>query len=167
MIPSDCPAVIDKIPKEISKTLKTCAIDAQEFLYDIGAKEPYVTIFLLDCCRKYVLRNEYLDTNIRTRGEERNDVNRDGLAAMHNAGSIIAFACAPGAAVDDNSHLFAQHLVKHITTPKKRIFSILTDVTKGVVDESKSNQMPFVTFQLLTDEIYLYEQIPGKNVTDK
>ena len=66
---------------------------------------------------------------------------------MHKAGSLIAFACAPGTISIDGrgqrNGLFTKHLLQHITTPNEDIQMILRHVTKGVVEESKSKQIPF------------------------
>lgn len=158
MIPTDCPAVSDKTSEDISKILRTKAIDAQDFLDKLSDRGPYIILFLLDCCRDH----PRVKPDLATRGDGQSNTTPGGLAAMHKAGSLIAFACAPGAVVDDNSHLFAKHLVKHITTPKKDIINILIDVTRGVMDESNAKQMPFVNFQLI-ENVYLCEHRKGKS----
>ena len=103
-----------------------------------------------------------------TREESEEDNQPQGLKSMSaRAGSLIAFACAPGATADDGKKgetngLFTKHLLKHIITPNEDIRMILTDVTDGVMEESKSNQIPHVTFTLRHKNICLYEQSPGK-----
>ncbi|CAF4974478.1 unnamed protein product, partial [Rotaria sp. Silwood1] len=151
LIPADTPTLN-------GADLNKCAINAQDILNNLSDRKPYVTIFLLDCCRNYHLRNHELDA----RNTDANDPKSIGLKAMHNAGSLIAFACAPGTiAIDgreEKNGLFTKHLLKHIFTPNEDIQMILRDVTKGVTQESKSKQIPFVSASLSEREIYLCYQ---------
>ena len=103
-----------------------------------------MTIFLLDYCRTYHLPT--LDANPRA-----NDPS--GLTAMvANVGSLIAFACAPGTIEDDTkgqgNYLFTKYLLKYIPTPNEDIRLILVDVTNGVMEESNSGQIPFLSVSL-------------------
>ncbi|CAF5126250.1 unnamed protein product [Rotaria sp. Silwood1] len=151
LIPADTPTLN-------GADLNKCAINAQDILNNLSDCKPYVTIFLLDCCRNYHLRNRELDA----RDADANDPKSIGLKAMHKAGSLIAFACAPGTiAIDgreEKNGLFTKHLLKHIFTPNEDIQMILRDVTKGVKQESKSKQIPFVSASLSEREIYLCYQ---------
>lgn len=104
-----------------------------------------------------------------TRGDDQSKSSPGGLAAMHKAGSVIAFACAPGAVADDrkddDNSLFAKHLAKYITTPNEDILSILIDVTREVMKDSDSKQTPFVNFQLTHKKVYLCQQSQGNDRT--
>ncbi|CAM4830209.1 unnamed protein product [Rotaria magnacalcarata] len=93
---------------------------------------------------------------------------------MHKADSLVAFSCAPGALVDDRSEeqnsLFMKHLLKHLPTPNEDIVNILGNVTRGVMQDSNSKQIPFINVQLRHKNIYLCEQADGfstANVVDK
>ena len=134
------------------------AINAQDILNSLSDRQPYVTIFLLDCCRNYHL----CDPNIDKRGSDGSDPKSVGLKAMHKAGSLIAFACAPGTIAIENkgerNGLFTKHLLKHITTANEDIDVILRGVIKGVKEESKSKQSPFVSASLSEKDIYLCSQ---------
>jgi hypothetical protein len=144
--------------------LKKHAINAQDLLNAITDRNPFITIFLLDCCRTYHLRN----TDLKTRSELEEDNHQQGLRSMSaKAGSLIAFACAPGAtAVDgkkgETNGLFTKYLLKHIATPNEDIRMVLSDVTDGVMEESKSDQVPHVTSIIRHKHICLCEQAPGK-----
>ncbi|CAF1470308.1 unnamed protein product [Rotaria sordida] len=150
------------IPDEHSVNLNRSAINAQDILNDLGDRNPFVIIFLLDCCRKYHLRNPTLD--------ERNPNSSDSESAdfkpMHKAGSLIAFACAPGTVAIEGkgqrNGLFTKHLLQHITIPNEDIQLILRDVRRKVVEESKSRQIPFLSDGLLQRNIYLCDQPRGK-----
>ena len=69
------------------------------------------------------------------------------LKAMHRAGSLITFHCAPGTIAIDGKRqrngLFVKHLLKHIMVLTEDIRMILKDTTKGMETESDSRQMPF------------------------
>ncbi len=143
--------------------LKVHAVNAQDFLNAITIRNPFVTIFLLDCCRTYHLRNK----DLRTRDESEGDNQPQGLKAMSAAGSLIAFSCAPGTKADDGKEgetngLFTKYLLKHIRTPNEDILRVLTDVNNGVVEESQSIQIPQFTSMLRHKNICLCEQAPGK-----
>ncbi|CAF1596056.1 unnamed protein product [Rotaria sp. Silwood1] len=148
LIPSDTPTLS-------GADLNTSAINAQDILNNLSNRKPYVTIFLLDCCRKYHLRNPTVDA----RGTDLNNQKAVGLKAMHKAGSLIAFACAPGTiAIEGQGQrngLFTKHLLENIKKKKEDIQMILRDVTKGVINESNSKQMPFVSASLSERDIYL------------
>ncbi|CAF3753952.1 unnamed protein product [Rotaria sp. Silwood1] len=138
--------------------LNKSAINAQNILDTLSDRNPYVTIFLLDCCRKYHLRNP----QVNARDPGASEPKSIGLKAMHKAGTLIAFACAPGTiAIEgkgERNGLFTKHLLKNIKTANEDIQMILRDVTNGVIQESESKQIPFVTAALLKRDIYLYSQ---------
>ncbi|CAF1389549.1 unnamed protein product [Rotaria sordida] len=150
------------IPKDTPKLngadLSKSAINAQDVLNSLSDRKPYVIIFLLDCCRKYHLRNP--DINARSR--DGSDGKSAGLKAMYKAGSLVAFACAPGTIAiekkEEKHGLFTKHLLKHITKANEDVQLILRDVAKGVAEESKSRQIPFVNAALLERDIYLCDQ---------
>ncbi|CAF4139710.1 unnamed protein product, partial [Rotaria sordida] len=151
LIPKDTPTLN-------GAALNKNAISAQDILNTLSDHNPYVTIFLLDCCRKYHLHNPEVDA----RDPDASGSKLVGLKAMHKAGSLIAFACAPGTiAIEGKGQkngLFTKHLLKHITTANEDIQMILRDVAKGVTQESKSKQIPFVSASLLERDIYLCSQ---------
>ncbi|CAF3719483.1 unnamed protein product [Rotaria sp. Silwood1] len=150
------------IPKDIPTlngvALNKSAINAQDILDTLSNRNPYVTIFLLDCCRVYHLRNPEVDA----RGTDASNPKSAGLKAMYKASSLIAFACAPGTiAIDgrgEENGLFTKHLLKHIKTPNEDIQMMLRDVTHGVIEESKSKQIPFLSASLAKKNIYLCGQ---------
>lgn len=143
-------------PKLAEADFNNSAIIAQNILNDLSDRKPYVIVFLLDCCRTYHLR----DSRVEARGSGGSDPRIKGLTAMHKAGSLIAFACAPGAIADEGKSqkhgLFTKYLLQHITK-NKSIFNILCDVIKGVTEESNFQQVPFFNASL-TEKIYLCEQ---------
>ncbi|CAF4138442.1 unnamed protein product [Adineta steineri] len=156
--------IIEKV-KLSGADLKQRAINVQNLLNDINDQDPFVTMFFLDCCRTYHLRDSKPQQN--SRGEQIN--HSQGLRPMPaKVGSLIAFACAPGTVADDGeaeetNGLFTKHLLKHITTPNEDIRMILADVTDGVIEESKSQQIPHVTSILRRKNICLYNHISGRS----
>ena len=81
-----------------------------------------------------------------------------------NVGTLIAFACAPGTIAVDASEqkngLFTKYLLKHIPTPNEDIRLVLADVTNGVMEESNSDQIPFLSASLRQKNIFLCEHLP-------
>ena len=90
---------------------------------------------------------------------------------MHKAGSLIAFACAPGTVAIDGkgqrNGLFTKHLLKYITIPNEDIRMILSDVTKGVTQESESKQIPFQSVSLEERNIYLCQKQSSRSKPGK
>ncbi|CAF3988907.1 unnamed protein product [Rotaria sordida] len=150
--------ILTDTPNLDGAALNKSAINAQNILDALSDRNPYVTIFLLDCCRKYHLRNP----QVNARDPDASDPKSIGLKAMCKAGSLIAFACAPGTiAIEgkgDRNGLFTKHLLKYIKTANEDIQLVLRDVARGVTEESKSKQIPFVSASLLEKHIYLCSQ---------
>jgi hypothetical protein len=76
------------------------------------------------------------------------------------AGSVIAFACAPGTvakdkAINGRNGVFTYHLLQHITKPGENILLMMADVTNGVANETKETQIPYVTSVLRRRDVYL------------
>ncbi|CAF4207359.1 unnamed protein product, partial [Rotaria sordida] len=150
--------ILTDTPNLDGAALNEKAINAQNILDTLSDHNPYVTIFLLDCCRKYYLRNP----QVNARDPGASDPKSIGLKAMQKAGSLIAFACAPGTiAIEGKGQrngLFTKHLLNHIRTENEDIQMILRDVAREVKQESKSKQIPFVSGSLLERDIYLCSQ---------
>ncbi|CAF4961925.1 unnamed protein product, partial [Rotaria socialis] len=51
-----------------------------------------------------------------------------------------------------------KHLLKHLPTPNEDIVNTLRNVTRGVMQDSNSKQIPFMSVQLCHNNIYMYEQ---------
>ena len=139
------------------------AINAQDVLDRIRSKKPLATIFILDCCRKYHLRNKDLDR--RKRGEAVDQPR--GLKAMTTGDeSLILFACAAGATAvelaNDRNGKFTKHLLRHIHSPNKSIYNMLPNVMKGVKEESKAQQIPYLYSSLTNTDLCLCETSSGK-----
>ncbi len=138
--------------------IKRRAINAQDVLNTITNRNPYVCIFLLDCCRTYHLRNQEL---LRGSNSEAR-----GLRPMYGtAGSLIAFACAPGTTASDGAGrngLFTKYLLKNITRPNEEIQDLLIDVTNGVAQESHQKQIPWQHSSLMHRNIFLSHRGGGE-----
>ncbi|CAM2725287.1 unnamed protein product [Rotaria socialis] len=147
LLPKDFPGMDAVRPLETPALLKRNAINAQDILNNLGDRNPYFIIFLLDCDSQYLNANKAQSVE---------------LTAMHNVDSLIAFACASDTLVDDKSEqqnsLFMKHLLKHLATTSVDIENVLRDVTNGVMEDSNSKQIPYVCIPLKHKNIYLCEQ---------
>ncbi|CAF4031033.1 unnamed protein product, partial [Adineta steineri] len=136
-----------------STDLRYRAVNAQRALQLMFDKDPFVIVYLLDCCRTY-----WLPSLARSRAME---ISSRGMAPMSaTGGSLIAFACAPGTtAVDVSSNgrngLFTYHLLQHITKPGENITMLMIDVTQAVATETNSKQIPYTTSSLRRRDVYL------------
>jgi uncharacterized caspase-like protein len=143
---------------KVASDLKYRATNVQMFLDYLSYENPYVIVFLLDCCRNYPLRG-------RPRGPS-----IDGLAKMSGgAGLVIGFACAPGKTAGDASSngqngIFTKHILQHITKPGEDILKLIVDVTNGVLTETNEKQEPYFTGSLRKHNIWF---VPPTNSTSK
>ncbi len=114
----------------------------------------HLNVLLLDACRSAPSRME--------RGAR---CARSGLAEMRApAGSVIAFACAPGKTAQDGSGrngIFTSHLLRHITRPGVDVDIILRAVSAGVADETRKEQDPYHNHNLKTNNVCLIPALPG------
>ena len=134
--------------------IETTSIDAQNTLERFASKTSYITIFILDCGRPYVLPSQR-----RARGLLNTGL---GLHPMvPPGGTLLQFACAPGTlAIDGDTRerngLYTKHLLRHIATPNKDLEKMLNLVSAGVYMESQGNQIPHrVSTIMIGDPIYL------------
>lgn len=130
-----------------------------------------MTIFLLDCCREYYLRDSNLQKlRAHTRSTNLGTSQVSGLREMYSrtGSSIIAFACEPGAIASEieegRNGLFTKHLLRHIETANEDIRMILADVTDGVIEESQNKQRPYCHSVLRHKRIYLCDQVSGNDL---
>jgi uncharacterized caspase-like protein len=129
------------------------AINAQRFLDLMSDKDPFVIVYLLDCCRTDELPKMTKSKSLHSPST--------GLAAMSaKAGTLIAFACAPGTVAADRAKngrngMFTYHLLQNITRPGEEILMLLTDVADGVVNDTNGRQMPYTTSALRQRGIHL------------
>ncbi|CAF1253088.1 unnamed protein product [Rotaria sordida] len=147
------------------ENLKRYMIHVQSFMEDFSNRLPFVTICLLDCCRVYYFRNPNIEKMI-TRNPFANTDKINDFKRVSNVGSVFGFACAAGAEAYDNQKegngLFTKHLLNHITKPNIDILMVLRAVTVAVTEESKSQQIPYCTFSLSTNDIHI-EEIPAES----
>ena len=141
--------------------LKEGAVNAQDILNKFYDQQPFAIIFLLDCCRTYHLRHPDLAGRAWNQGNSA----ASGIKPMFHAGSLIAFACAPGTIASDGkgrrNGLFTEHLLKHLPTRDKDIRLVLSTVTNGVMGEVDPPQIPYYTASLRHENICLCDGSPG------
>jgi uncharacterized caspase-like protein len=124
--------------------LKYRATYAQRFLEKISARNPSSIICLLDCFRDYWLPTD-----------------RRGLAHMKAlADSVIFFASAPGTVAKDQvmnkrNGVFTHHLLRHIAKSSENVLSMMTDVIKGIANETHGTQMPYISSGLQEKQVHL------------
>lgn len=126
--------------------LRASALNAQQVLRGMQAKQTELNVMFLDCCRVF-------------RGMTK--AGGGGLAAMapdtpsSDTQTVIGFATSPGSVAYDGDRansLYTKHLLRHIATPGLEIDLMLRKVAGGVQDEAKSNvevQIPYVSHTLV------------------
>jgi tetratricopeptide (TPR) repeat protein len=120
-------------------------------------------ILILDACR-----NNPMAPKVASAGPVRGIEGGSGLAApatlgagaTHGAGTLIAFATAPGQVALDGEGAnspFSAALTRHIGTPGLEVQQMLTRVRAEVVAATKGKQVPWSNSSLL-GEVYLAEK---------
>lgn len=124
---------------------------------------PYATVFLLDCCRSYIQKEESQKRSIPSSNE---------LTATYTsekkewAGYLIVFACGPnqetpGSSLDRVHSLFTSHLLKYIDVPGLDIGNMMIQVCAGVTEDT--NRKIFVHQEIvLRAKIYFNGAENGK-----
>ncbi|CAF1613201.1 unnamed protein product [Rotaria magnacalcarata] len=153
--------LIPKDDNNVGADLRRRALSVHSILEKCSESDPFATIFLLDCCRTYPV--DQMNEKYRSGVEQ--SPNMVGLKEMSYAGSLIAFACAPGAVANEcpgeRNGLFTKHILQHISKPDQDIRKILADVTNGVAQESNFRQRPYLSVSLTHTHVCLYENATG------
>jgi len=127
---------------ESESDVKYEAIDAGRVLGKMEDAENQINIVILDACR-----NNPFSRNFRT--SER------GLARMDApAGSIIAYATAPGEVAADGPErngVFTKYLIKHMIEPDLPIERVLKRVRIDVARQTNGRQIPWESSSLMGD----------------
>ena len=134
-----------------SEDMQRYAINAQSIVDDMAKANPHIVVFLLDCCRYYLMPNNDRAQNQQVRGLHQMKVPRQ---------TLIAFACAADEVVPDRNEvlqngLFTTCLIKHITTPGVHIETILLRVSKDIETETNSEQRPFRATSIISEDVCL------------
>ncbi|CAF5030093.1 unnamed protein product, partial [Rotaria sp. Silwood1] len=137
----------------IQNNVNDRALNAQQLIQSIARTDPYMIIFILDCCRNY--SNTTYPYN-SSRGF------RCGLAAMQipktrstntnpasSVKTVIAFSCAENEEAGDESRhgpygTYTYHLIPHILRKDTDVVKILEDVAEAVKRDTNSGQKPYV-----------------------
>ena len=128
---------------ESSADLPRYALDAHNLLAELEARGARFNALVLDCCR-----DDPLPAEGRSLGG-------GGLASMDPKGSLVAFACAPGARaaeLPNRPHgVFTDHLLRHIDTPGLDINTLFIRVGNAVEQATRHLspvQRPYVNHSL-------------------
>jgi len=137
---------VEEVEKDIF--LKMSALSAQHVLERLETRGCHLNLVLLDACRSKPSR-----------------MVRSGRCALMGlsemkapAGSVLAFACAPGKTAGDGggrNGVFTAHLLKHIKTPGVDVDRMLRAVARGVHDNTRGAQDPYHNHNLRQDSVCL------------
>jgi tetratricopeptide (TPR) repeat protein len=127
-------------------------------------------IVILDACRDNPLAQQKAAKAETQPGSSRSVIVRSGLAApsglgagaMAGAGTLIAFATAPGRLAldgDGTNSPFSTALIRHISTPGLEVQQMLTRVRADVVATTRSEQVPWSDSSLI-GEVFLVGSKP-------
>ena len=125
--------------------LKRKSVNASELVERLTRQPQSANLLIIDACRNDPAKTATLlgdGRQLRTRGGPA------GLARMPApAGSLIAYATAPGKVADDSAtgahSLYTKHLLAHLETPGLTLEQLFKRVRLGVLEESQSKQQPW------------------------
>ena len=136
--------------------LKMSALSAGHVLERLESRGAHLNLLLLDACRN---KPSPMARSARCAAT--------GFSEMKApAGSVIAFACAPGKTAGDGSGrngVFTAHLLKHIKTPGVDVDRMLRAVAHGVHEETRGAQDPYHNHNLREQTVCLF----GTSVSKK
>ena len=143
------------VPKADSD-LPRYALDAHNLLADMEARGTLFNALVLDCCR-----DNPLPDGTRSLGSSGGPFN--GLASMDPRGSLVAFACAPGAKsieLPREPHgIYTHHLLKHLETPGLEINALFIRIGNAVEQATQhlpQPQRPYVNHCLRCETASLF-----------
>ena len=133
--------------------LKRCALSASDVLEAMAKHEAYLNLILLDACRNQPSRMMRSARNAPA-----------GFSEMKApAGSVLAFACAPGKTAADGTGrngVFTSNLLRHLTKPGLDVDKMLRAVAKGVFEDTRKQQDPFHNHNLREETVCLVDAAP-------
>jgi uncharacterized caspase-like protein len=129
---------------------KRAAYSAEQLLERVNARNPLLTILILDACRSNPFRP---DRSLK-----------QGLAAMEvGRGTYIAFATSPGSTASDNPNgqngLFTTQLLTALQQPGLELDQVFGWVRKQVFTVSKGAQLPWTSSSVIGD-FYFDPNVP-------
>jgi uncharacterized caspase-like protein len=138
LVPVDVDAADDE-------ALARKSLDAHQLVQRLARAPQAVNVVVMDACRNNPATSLALAADgrrLRTRSQP------PGLARMPApAGSLIAYAAAPGQVADDRAggahSLYTKHLLAQIGTPGLTLERLFKRVRLAVLEESQSQQQPW------------------------
>jgi uncharacterized caspase-like protein len=129
------------------------SVDAAELVQRLARQPKAVNVLVMDACRNNPASQVALAADgrrLRTRAGPA------GMARMAApAGSLIAYATAPGQVADDRAggthSLYTKHLLAHMATPGITLEQLFKRVRLGVLQESGAQQQPWEENSLTVD----------------
>ena len=141
---------------ESNSDLPRYALDAHNLLAEMEARGTLFNALVLDCCR-----DNPLPDGTRSLGSSGGPFN--GLASMDPRGSLVAFACAPGAKsieLPREPHgIYTHHLLKHLETPGLEINALFIRIGNAVEQATQhlpQPQRPYVNHCLRCETASLF-----------
>lgn len=137
--------------------VSSSAVDIQQVLDKMNAAKNRLNVIILDACRNnpFATASRSLQVKPKFRGI--------GLSQMSApAGSIIAFATAPGSVASDGEKgngLYTQYLLTNIEQPGLRIEEVFKRVRLGVRLDSNGEQIPWESTSLEGD--FFFKPVDG------
>jgi uncharacterized caspase-like protein len=139
---------------DLDEDLQRKSVDLSEVTERLARQPKAVNVVIVDACRNNPASNVALDADgrrLKARGAQ-----TAGLAPMRApAGTLIAYATAPGQVADDRAggknSLYTKHLLTHLPQPGITLEQLFKRVRIGVLEESQMKQQPWDESNLTVD----------------
>jgi hypothetical protein len=143
------------IPVDVSlenegEVISKC-IDTGDFITKMDLMDVETSVIILDACRSTPFKNLVTKTSDSTNGLTGTDA---------PAGTIVAFATAPGKTASDGiglNGLYTQEILNHIYKPGLKVEDLFKRVRISVMNKSLNRQIPWETSSLVKD-FYFYQE---------
>ncbi|GAB3336675.1 hypothetical protein GCM10027429_20250 [Marivirga atlantica] len=130
---------------EANKEIETNCFDTGRLLANMSLMELNTSVMILDACRNNPFKNI---------GHEVSDINSGLTGTDAPAGSLVAFATAPGKTASDGNDkngLYTQEILNTIYKQDLKVEELFKRVRVSVMSKSKNRQIPWETSSLIND----------------
>jgi uncharacterized caspase-like protein len=149
----------NKCLSDDSEMYRHHSIRVQLILESMIKRQPCAVIFLLDCCRDYLIENQALSSIPLAKTVQENATVTNIALMKGVAGSMIAYACGPNESTLEDSKngrnsMFTYHLLKHIAEPNLKVDEIMCRVCNGMFEDTNGKSCSHRLSSLRTPNVY-------------
>ena len=138
----------NKCLSDDSEMYRHHAIRVQLTLESMVKRQPCAVIFLLDCCRNYLIENQALSSIPLAKSVQENATVTSMPSMKGVAGSMIAYACDSNESTledfkNGRNSMFTYHLLKHVAEPNLKVDEMMCRVCNGMFERYSNGKVMF------------------------